>query len=165
MSEGPGASALAASGSAGDAPAGRLGVLVFALLVLSSVAAFFIAQRLKHIPTAVQQLKFDPAFYPEGGGVPRVEPISFEIERADRVTVEILYSNGTLAATLATRRRLAAYQTLTLRWNGRRGAARAAGLPIGPPAAGGEYRVRVLLAKRKLEVRAPSSIELVRKGR
>jgi hypothetical protein len=140
-------------------------VLVFVLLVLSSFAAFFVAQRLKHIPTAVQQLKFDPAFYPAGGGVPRVEPISFEIERGDRVTVEILYPNGRVAATLAARRPLAAYEPLSLRWNGRLGAARGGGPPDGPPAPQGEYRVRLLLAKRKLEVRAPSSIELIRRPR
>jgi hypothetical protein len=145
------------------APAGALGVLVFALLVLYSFAAFFIAQRLKHIPTAVQDLRFDPAFYPEGGGVPRTEPISFEIERPDEVTVKILYPNGGTAATLASRRRLIAYTPLHLQWNGRRGMASAAGLPQGPPAPRGEYRVRVLLAKRRLEVRSPSSIELIRR--
>jgi hypothetical protein len=137
-------------------------MLVFALLVLCSFAAFFIAQRLKHIPTAVQDLRFDPAFYPEGGGVPRIEPISFEIERADEVTVEMLYPNGKPAATLASRQPLRAYQPLELRWNGRRGVASAAGMPPGPPAPRGEYRVRVLLAKRKLEVRSPSSVELIR---
>lgn len=143
----------------------RLGVLVFGLLVLASFAAFFLAQRLKHIPTAVQQLRLDSAFYPEGGGAPPNEPISFEIERPDLVTVKILTASGAYVATLASRHRLAAYTTYSLSWNGRRGMVGPAGEPTGSPAPRGEYRVLVALAKRKVEIRSPSSIALVRKQR
>jgi hypothetical protein len=144
------------------APARALGALVFALLALASFGAFFLAQRLKHIPTAVQDLKLDPAFYPEGGEAPVAEPISFEIERADRVTVEILDPRGARVVTLARERRLAAYTQLTLRWNGRYGAHPAAGASRSPGALApaGEYRLRIKLLRRRLEVRSPSSIEL-----
>lgn len=179
MSSGAQVAAAGGGERAENAQTGRLSALVFALLVLASFAAFFLAQRLKHIPTAVQDLKLDPAFYPDGGGAPRREPISFEIERPDLVTVEILDTAGAPVATLARARPLAAYTQLDLRWNGRRGLPRQAGVvqpnapaggrparasaAAGAPAPAGEYRLRIRLLQRKLEVRSPASIELIRK--
>lgn len=148
-----------------ERPALRLGVAVFWALSLASFAAFFLAQRLKHTPTAVQQLKFDAAFYPQGGGNPAREAISFEIERRDLVTVRILNAAGAPIATLARERPLRAYTPSHLYWNGRRGAPTGGGAPFGPLAAAGEYRVAVSLARRKVEVRSPSGIELVRRSR
>lgn len=146
------------------AHSGRLGALVFALLALASFGAFFLAQRLKHIPTAVQDLKLDPAFYPDGGGSPIAEPVSFEIERADHVTVEVLDTRGSRIATLARARPLRAYTELELRWDGRYDAwvAPRASTSRGALAPAGEYRLRIKLQRRRLEVRSPSSIELVR---
>lgn len=158
-------SAAPATHARADRPPGRLGVLVFAVLVIASFAAFFVAQRLKHIPTAVQQLKLDSAFYPEGGGVPASEPISFQIERADLVTVRILDAKGAVVATLVSRRPLRAYTTYRVTWNGLRGAPGPQGQPAGSPAAQGEYRVQVLLAHRKVEVRSPTMVRLVRRSR
>jgi hypothetical protein len=153
-------SAGALTDAPGGAPAGRLGVLVFAALVLASFAAFFLAQRLKHIPTAVQELKFDAAFYPQGGGAPASEPISFEIERADLVTVRIINVKGATVATLASEHSLGPYSLYTLHWSGRRGSP----AHLGALAPRGEYRVLILLAHRKVELRSPSSVELVRAG-
>lgn len=155
----------ACPGASSGPSAGRLGVLVFGLLVLGSFAAFFLAQRLKHIPTAVQQLRFDAAFYPEGGGAPAREPISFQIEREDLVTVRVLSAKGAVVATLASRQRLSAYTTYTVYWNGLRGAPGPVGQPAGSPAPHGEYRLQVILAHRKVEVRSPSAVELVRRPR
>lgn len=145
-------------GSAAARPAGRLGAILFGVLVLASFAAFFLAQRLKHIPTAVQQLKLDAAFYPEGGGRPSSEPISFQIERPDEVTVRILDTKGATVATLASVHPLPAYKTYSLAWSGRYGAPGHWGA-IAPR---GEYRVQVLLSRRKVEVRSPSYLRLVR---
>jgi hypothetical protein len=141
-------------------PAGRLGVIVFALLVLASFAAFFLAQRLKHIPTAVQQLKLDAAFYPEGGGSPPSEPISFEIERQDDVTVRILSAKGATVATLASDQPLVAYKAWKSSWDGRYGRPG----HWGALAPRGEYQVQVLLSKRKAEVRSSTWLQLVRRG-
>lgn len=146
-------------------PAGRLGVAVFWALALASFAAFFLAQRLKHTPTAVQQLKFDAAFYPHGGGTPAREAISFEIEREDLVTVRILNAGGAPVATLARERPLRAYTLSHMYWNGRRGSSTGVSGPSGAFAAMGEYRVAVSLARRKVEVRSPSGIELVSRSR
>lgn len=146
-------------------PPARLGVVIFAALVVASFAAFFVAQRLKHIPTAVQQLKLDSAFYPEGGGVPASEPISFQIEREDLVTVRILDAKGTVVATLVSKHPLRAYTTYKVSWNGLRGAPGPQGRPAGSPASPGEYRVAVLLVHRKVEVRSPTMVRLVRPSR
>lgn len=142
-----------------------LAAVLFAALAAASIGAFFVAQRLKHTPTAVQQLQIDPSFYPEGGGVPRLEALSFELERADRVTVEIVGSSGRTVATLARRSPMPAYEVRTFHWNGREGAVLAGGQPRGAAAPRGEYKVRLLLARRKLELHSPTSFLLFREGR
>lgn len=138
----------------------RLAAVVFAALAVASIAAFFVAQRLKHAPTAVQQLKIDPSFYPRGGGIPREEALSFELERGDEVTVEIVSGSGEVVATLAQREHLPAYTQRTYEWNGRTGVERHGRGPTGAPAAPGEYKVRLLLARRKLELHSPTSFLL-----
>ena len=152
-------SAAPATDAPAGANAGRMGLMVFGLLVVASFAAFFLAQRLKHIPTAVQDLKFDSVFYPRGGGAPRSEPISFQIERADRVTVRIIDAKGETVATLLSAFKLGSYEPVTRHWDGRRGSPGHPGA-LAPP---GEYRVVVLLAARKVEVRSPSSVQLERR--
>lgn len=144
---------------------------VFVALVIASFAAFFIAQRLKHTPTAIQLFYVDEAFHPEGGPKPRREAITFQLQRPDHVTVEIWSSpqagNGsssTVVATLAKHRVVAAYAPLELAWNGRLGAHRdGADPPIGPPAPAGEYRVRVILAHQKVEMFSPRDFTLIRR--
>ena len=155
----------------------RASSLLFAALVLSTFLAFFLAQHLKHIPTAVQDLKFDQAFYPEGGGVPRSEPISFQIERSDYVTVRILNGRGDRIATLLSDRPLRAYTQLKVQWGGGEGAQGSSSALSSPARPGGsasssvrlapegEYRVQVLLLRRHIEIRSPSSFRLVRVGR
>lgn len=137
---------------------------MFALLVLASFGAFFLAQRLKHIPTAVQSFYIDPQFHPEGGPAPHREAISFQIERDDRVTVQVVSASGTDVATLARARSFPAHTTINLHWNGRYGKHRdGARRPAGPPAPAGEYRVRVFLLHRHFEVFSPTSFALVRR--
>ena len=46
----------------------RLARAVFALLVVACFAAFFVTQRLKHTPTAVQAFKLTPFFSPTRAG-------------------------------------------------------------------------------------------------
>ncbi len=147
--------------------AGRLSTAVFAVLVVASFAAFFIAQRLKHIPTAVQQLRVDPAFYPEGGGVPRLEAVSFQIERTDLITVQVVNMQGSVVASLAREEPLQADREVKLLWNGRRGAAARLGAspgahPGAAPAPAGEYRIRILLVHRKFETYSPAGFILHR---
>jgi hypothetical protein len=153
----------------------RLARAVFALLVIACFAAFFITQRLKHTPTVVQLFKLTPFFSPTPAGHIKEERISFKLSRADEVTVTIVNDKGEDVATLVRRQPVARYKQFSLRWNGRRGVARAARvlstgdgrstlepLNAGPPAPAGEYRVRVALHAQQRTVLSPRSFTLVR---
>ena len=85
---------------------------MFALLVLACFAAFFVTQRLKHSPTAVQSFKLTPRFSPTPTGHLKQERISFKLARADEVTVTIVNSAGDTVATLVSDRPVAALQTV-----------------------------------------------------
>ncbi len=159
---------------------------VFALLVLACAGAFFLTQRLKHTPTAVQRFELTPRFSPSHSGHTKTELISFKLAQPDQVTVSIENSVGDTVATLARDWPLAGYKQFSLGWNGRQGAARGytlvhiAGrvstktgavspgisrvLPSndGALAAAGEYRVRVSLRREQRTVRSPRSFILVR---
>ena len=76
-----------------DRQIGRRSV-VFALLVLACFAAFFMTQRLKHTPTAVQRFKLTPFFSPTLPGLAKQEAISFKLAQADAVTVTIIDAAG-----------------------------------------------------------------------
>ena len=154
----------------------RLARAVFALLVVACFAAFFVTQRLKHTPTAVQAFKLTPFFSPTPMGHIKAERISFKIARSDDVTVTIVDSAGADVATLVRRLAMVGYKPLSLRWNGRLGVARrysvvgaAGGHPSIVPASrgrlapAGDYRVRVTLRRRHRSILSPRSFTLVRR--
>ncbi len=84
--------------------------IVFALLVLACFVAFFLTQRLKHTPTAVQHFKLTPSFSPRGPAPTAEEAISFKLARAERVTVQIIDASGNVVATLVHRYPVARYK-------------------------------------------------------
>ena len=146
---------------------------VFTLLVIACFAAFFITQRLKHTPTAVQAFQLTPRFSPTPAGHIKEEHISFKLARADRVTVSILDSSGAIVATLIKDRPVARYKQFSLRWNGRTGVARSHAILLapdghrffvphntGPLAPAGEYHVRVYLPESARTVVSPRGFEL-----
>ena len=148
--------------------------MVFALLVLACFAAFFVTQRLKHTPTAVQQFRLTPRFSPTPSGHIKEERISFKLAKADEVTVTIINAKGSLVATLVRDHPVSRYKVFSLRWNGRLGTARrytllqgVGGRTIVLPATegglapAGEYRVQVRLRGRALPVLSPRSFTLV----
>lgn len=167
-----------AAGAVGQRPAGgateRLARTVFALLVLACLVAFFLTQRLKHTPTAVQTFQLTPFFSPTPAGHVKEAHISFKLSRADETTVTIVSSSGATVATLLRGYPVARYKQFSLRWSGRRGTAhgysRVAGphgtsalAPklTGPIAAAGEYRVRVSLREQHRSVLSPRGFKLV----
>lgn len=160
---------LIAAGTA-DPSVRRFTAGVFVALVIASFAAFFIAQRLKHTPTAIQLFYISPEFHPDGGRKPHAEAITFQLQHPDHVTVEIWSSpqagsssSSTVVATLVHHRVVAAYTPFDVTWNGRLGAHRnGARRPTGPPAPPGEYRVRVLLAHQGVEQFSPRDFTLVK---
>jgi hypothetical protein len=148
---------------------------VFALLVIACFVAFFLTQRLKHTPTAVQLFKLTPFFSPTPAGHIKAERISFRLARDDYVTVTIEDSAGTVVATLVRGLPVARYKALSLRWTGRRGTAHGYALLGGPTgrtilqprlsgrvAPAGVYRVRVSLRRQHRSVQSPRSFTLVR---
>jgi hypothetical protein len=147
---------------------------VFGLLVIACLAAFFLTQRLKHTPTAVQLFQLTPRFSPYPSGHIKQERISFKIARADTVTVTIIDSKGDLVATLVRGHAVPRYKQFSLRWNGRRGSPSRYGriktpgghtilVPEnqGARAPAGEYRVRVSLGHKHTPVLSPRSFTLV----
>jgi hypothetical protein len=154
----------------------RVARAVFALLVAACFAAFFVTQRLKHTPTAVQMFKMTPSFSPSASGAIDQERISFRIARSDEVTVTIVNSDGSEVATLTHEVPVTGYKQFSLRWNGRLGPAhgytlvssqhgRVSLLPAnrGSLAPAGDYRVRVSLHKQRRAVLSPRSFTLVRR--
>jgi hypothetical protein len=147
---------------------------VFAVLVLACIAAFFLTQHLKHLPTAVESFKLTPVFSPYPRGHIKDEAMSFDLLHADEATVTIIDTAGNVVATLVRDRPLARFESFSLRWNGRRGSATryqhletAAGHAIllalcaGPIAPAGEYRVAVTLRRQHKTLRSPDSFTLV----
>jgi len=131
---------------------------IFALLVLATVAAFAVAQRLKREPLVLDKVAFLPlvggetVITPNGDGHADIARVRFRltksdhgvaqlIDRSDRpvrtFTLKILSEKGRLTARLAPGSLLPAYKTFGFRWNGRIGGGRLA--PTGP------YRLRVRL--------------------
>jgi hypothetical protein len=151
-----------------------LAQLVFALLVLACFAAFFVTQRLKHTPTAVQRFELTSSFSPRSGATNDLERISFKLAHADHVTVTIVNSAGDTVATLVRDHPVRRYKQFSVRWNGRSGTAHRYGtqrtargriilVPLneGALAPTGEYRVRVSLRDQHRTVFSPSNFTLV----
>jgi hypothetical protein len=129
---------------------GRLAAQVlFALLVLATVGAFFLTTRLKRSTPVVQGLTFGRYLSPNGDGRKDVALIRFRTKRSDEVTVSIVNSEGEELRVLARDRQLNAGPH-RFRWNGR--------LPGGGIAADGEYRVKVGLRRQRRSVTSPRKL-------
>jgi hypothetical protein len=125
----------------------------FALLVVATFAAFFLAQRLKHSPTLVQGFSVAPSFTPTRGSTDPVERISFRIKITDYVTVTVLDSAGRRVSVLAHGVALKAYHQLTVYWNGHTAAG-----GLAPP---GSYQVRVSLRRQNRSLVPPGTFRLL----
>jgi hypothetical protein len=152
-----------------------MATVVFALLVAACFFAFFLTQRLKHRPTAVQRFQLTSNFSPTPSGRHKQEQISFKLAHGERVTVAIIDEHGNVVATLLHDYPVARYKQFSLRWNGRRGTAHrhviartadghvyVVPLNRGRLAPAGEYRVRLTLSGQPNPVLSPRSFTLVR---
>ena len=92
---------------------------VFAALAVATFGAFFLAQRLKHAPTAIQRPRATGTFSPDGDGVLDRVNIAFSLKQADHVDVLIVDRGGDRVARLADDRPVAAYTPTKLVWDGR----------------------------------------------
>ncbi|HET6997199.1 MAG TPA: hypothetical protein VFI03_01290 [Solirubrobacterales bacterium] len=140
--------------------------LVFALLVLATVAAFGWAQRLKRDPLVLDRVTFVgvPRIHPKAPPVLSFTPngdcrydhvrIRFRVTQSDDATVQVVKPGGMVVLTLARDRFLKRYTFSTFYWDGRQ---RNDGI-----AAPGRYKLRVKLLGQERTLVPPGSIRLHR---
>lgn len=135
--------------------------VVFALLVVATVAAFAWSQRLKRDPLVLDRVTFGTtasrAFTPNRDDCFDRIRIRFRVTRSDRGHVQIVKPGGRLVITLARGRFLERYHFFTFWWDGRsRNDGRA------PP---GRYKLRVKLLGQGRTLVPPGAIRLHRAPR
>jgi hypothetical protein len=134
--------------------------LVFALLVLATVAAFGWAQRLKRDPLVLDRVtignEVSRSFTPDGDCRFDQVRIRFRVTQSDDATVQVVKPGGRVVVTLARDRFLKRYHFFTFYWDGRRRGGRSA-----PP---GRYKLRVRLREQDRVLVPPGVIRLHRGG-
>lgn len=155
-------------------PAGsRWAALVFALLVLATLAAFAWSQRLKRDPLVLDRVKiaapldpqraadkqvYRPAFTPNGDCRFDLVRIRFRTTQSDQATVQVVKPGGKLVRTLARDEFLKRYKFHTYYWDG--WTRRLGAVPtIAPP---GRYKLRVKLLGQDRVLVPPGVIRLHR---
>jgi hypothetical protein len=138
--------------------------LVFALLVLATVAAFGWAQRLKRDPLVLDRVTFvgAPVLHPKTpahsftpNGDCRYEArIKFRVTQSDHATVQVVKPGGRVVVTLARDEFLKRYHYFSFYWDGRQ---RGGGI-----AAPGRYKLRVKLLGQERNLVPPGVIKLHR---
>jgi hypothetical protein len=131
-------------------------VVVFALLVVATVAAFAYAQRLKRDPLVVDRVTFGKhpgkAFTPNGDCINDTERIKFRTTTSNDATVQVVKPGGEVVATLARGKFLKRYTFHVFHWNGtQRG---------GGTAPQGRYKLRVTLEDEDRTLVLPGTIRL-----
>jgi hypothetical protein len=140
--------------------------LVFALLVVATLAAFAWSQRLKRDPLVVDKVTIvgAPVLNPKAPRVHAFTPngdcrydhirVRFRVTRSDRATVQIVKPGGRLIVTLERDTPVKRYSYSTFYWDGR---SRYGG--IAPP---GRYKLRVKLLEQDRTLVPPGAIPLHR---
>jgi hypothetical protein len=135
--------------------------LVFALLVLATVAAFAWSQRLKRDPLVLDRVTLGTptsrSFTPNRDCRFDRERIRFRVTQSDRATAQVVKPGGKLVITLARDQYLKRYHFFTFYWDGR---SRNDG--IAPP---GRYKLRVKLLGQERTLVPPGTIRLHRAKR
>jgi hypothetical protein len=139
--------------------------LVFALLVLATVAAFGWAQRLKRDPLVLDKVTFVAtpvlrpkhpvhSFTPNGDCRYDQMRIRFRVTQSDHATVQVVKPGGRVVVTLARNRFLKRYHFFTFHWDGRQ---RGGGI-----APAGRYKLRVKLLGQERNLVPPGTLPLHR---
>jgi len=144
---------------------GSAAALVFALLVLATVAAFAWAQRLKRDPLVLDRVSIVGApvlnprepvqgFTPNGDCRYDHVRIRFRVTQSDDATVQVIKPGGRVVLTLTRDRFLKRYHFHTFYWDGRQ---RGGGI-----APAGRYKLRVRLREQERTLVPPGTIRLHR---
>jgi hypothetical protein len=133
--------------------------VVFALLVVATVAAFAYAQRVKRDPLLVDRVgigtKKSNAFTPKGQCNRRIK-LKFRTTTSNDGTVEVIRPGGEIVRDLAKKDFLKRYTVHTYFWNGKN--------DHGVIQPAGRYRVRVMLEDEGRELTLPGTIRLHDRG-
>ncbi len=144
---------------------GSPAALVFALIVLATVAAFGWAQRLKRDPLVLDRVTFvaAPVLHPKNP-VHSFTPnrdcrydevrVKFRVTQSDDATVQVVKPGGRVVITLARDKFLKRYHYFSFHWDGRQ-----RGGGIAPP---GRYKLRVKLLGQERNLVPPGVIRLHR---
>jgi hypothetical protein len=134
-------------------------VVVFALLVVATAAAFAYAQRVKRDPLLVDRVEIGPknsnAFAPGTKCASHIK-LKFRTTTSNEATVEIIRPGGELVRTLAKHEFLKRYSYHVFHWDGKN--ADGVVQPVG------RYRMRVLLEDEGRELTLPGTIRLQSRG-
>lgn len=115
--------------------------IVFALLVVASITAFFVAQKLKRTEPLVNSVNIKRYVSPNGDGLRDRARLRFRTKKDDVVTVEVIDRNGDAVRTLADQKSMRAGPQ-RFQWNGRRASVNG---ELGEPVPDGAYRVRITM--------------------
>ena len=111
--------------------------VVFALLVLATIAAFLATQQLKsEFPLVIRFAAKPPEFSPNGDGYADSTQLGFDLSEPARVTFSVMNEEGTEVRRLVDERELSGDAKHRFRWDGRD--------DDGAPVPDGLYRMRVV---------------------
>jgi hypothetical protein len=130
----------------------RAARVAFGVLVLATLGAFVVTQKLKSAPPLVVRPHISSVFSPAPDARVRRARISFFILHGDDVTVSIVDANERIVRTLVDGRSLPARTRITRYWNGR--------TATGAIAPDGHYKVRVALIHEGRTIDLPPTIGL-----
>jgi hypothetical protein len=130
----------------------RAAVAVFLLLVGATFGAFFVAQRLKGATPVVELRGAKRAFSPDGDRVRDVKTFGIAVRKADRLTVDVVDSDGNDVRRLADDLRVEPYRTRRVTWDGR--------TDEGSVAPDGFYQVRVSMRDTGRSVIVPTKLRI-----
>jgi hypothetical protein len=129
-----------------------LAAVVFALLVVATLAAFAYAQRVKRDPLVLDRVgiggKKSNAFVPRCGPI----KLKFRTTTSNDGTVEVIRPGGEIVAKLARKTFLKRYTFHTFHWDGENEDG-----VVQPP---GRYKLRVILEDEGRTLTAPGTIRL-----
>jgi hypothetical protein len=130
----------------------RPAVAVFLLLVGATFGAFFVAQRLKGATPVVELRGATRPFSPDGDHVRDVKRFGIAVRKADRLTVDVIDSDGNDVRRLADDLAVEPFRPARVTWNGR--------TDDGGVAPDGFYQVRVSLRNTGRSVIVPAKLRI-----
>ncbi|MDQ3768903.1 MAG: hypothetical protein M3370_05410 [Actinomycetota bacterium] len=129
----------------------RVAQVAFALLVVATFGAFFVAQRLKATPSLVLEARARPVFSPNQDGRKDRARWSFMLKRDDQMSVRVVDDDGDEVRTLADGQKTDAYDRQRFDWDGT--------TDEGAMAPDGTYRLRLSLRRQGRSITIARAVE------